>query len=192
MVSMRGGLAVGELLRILRERRGLSLRQLATQSGFSPSFISQVEKGQASPSINSLEKIAAVLDVTLAEFFTDAEGSGPHIIAAGRRQNLTSSWSRARIEALGPTGPGHRLRPLLITFAPGGQSGKEPAAALQEEFALIFEGQITLVLGDFEYQLGRGDAVTIPPAVPHRWLNTSQDPAQVVLVTAQPQEILRG
>lgn len=186
MVSTRSGLAVGDLLRVLRERRGLSLRQLATRSGFSPSFISQVEKGQASPSINSLEKIAAVLDVTLAEFFTDSEGSGPRIVTAGERQNLTSSWSRARIEALGPTGPGHQLRPLLITFAPGGQSGKGPMAVSEEEFAIVFEGEISLLLGDAVHHLSRGDAVTIPPAVPHRWLNTSREPVQVLLVTARP------
>ena len=186
MVNTRGAVAVGELVRTLRERRGLSLRQLATQSGFSPSFISQVEKGQASPSITSLEKIAAVLEVTLAEFFTDAEDSGPRIVTAGQRPNLTSSWSRARVEALGPTGPGHQLRPLLITFEPGGQSGKEPASAFQEEFAFVSEGEITLTLGETVHHLGRGDAVTIPPSTPHRWVNTSREPAQVVLVTARP------
>ena len=60
---------VGKVIRRLRDRTGLSVRGLASKSGFSPSFISQVELGQASPSIASLEKIASALDVTLGEFF---------------------------------------------------------------------------------------------------------------------------
>jgi transcriptional regulator with XRE-family HTH domain len=60
---------VGELVRELREARRLSVRALAAQAGFSPSFISQVENEQASPSIASLERIATALGVTLVEFF---------------------------------------------------------------------------------------------------------------------------
>jgi transcriptional regulator with XRE-family HTH domain len=60
---------LGDMLRQHRESIGLSVRTLATKAGFSPSFISQVENGLASPSIGSLEKIAACLDVTLSELF---------------------------------------------------------------------------------------------------------------------------
>ncbi len=65
---------VGEHVRRLRTDGGLSLRALAGQTGFSPSFISQLENGQVSPSISSMERIAEALGVTLGEFFVAAAG----------------------------------------------------------------------------------------------------------------------
>ena len=67
--------AVGDLVRRLREQRGLTLRALAAATDFSPSFISQLENGLVSPSIDSMERIANTLGVTLGEFFASL-GSG--------------------------------------------------------------------------------------------------------------------
>src|SRR5512147_636526 len=95
--------AVGELVRRLREQRGLSLRALAARTDFSPSFISQLENGQVSPSIYSMEKIAAALGVSLAAFFADVgTAKGGLVTRAKQRGRLSSSWSHAAIEALGP------------------------------------------------------------------------------------------
>ena len=63
---------IGEHIRRLRLRRHVSMRAFAAQTGFSPSFISQLENGQVSPSLGSLQKIAEALGVTLGEFFAAA------------------------------------------------------------------------------------------------------------------------
>lgn len=81
---------VRDAVRRLREARGLSVRTLASKCGFSASFISQVELGQASPSIASLDRIAAALGVTLGEFFQAVTPSGPSIIRAAERQVMQS------------------------------------------------------------------------------------------------------
>jgi transcriptional regulator with XRE-family HTH domain len=114
---------VGERLRQLRIGRGLSVRTLAAKAGFSPSFISQVEHDQVSPSIASLERMAAVLGVTLGGFFTEPPPSPVLVVRVAERQELTSAWSRATIEALGPAGGTRTLDPIMITLAPGGRSG---------------------------------------------------------------------
>src|SRR5581483_3550940 len=119
---------LGEMVRLLREKSHLSVRTLANKAGFSPSFISQVENGQASPSIASLERIASALGVTLGEFFRTAELSLPSIVKASERRALQSQWSRARLEALAQAGIGSKLEPVMITIAPGGSSGKRPHA----------------------------------------------------------------
>ena len=176
-------LHVGERLRQLRAGRGLSVRTLATRAGFSPSFISQVEHGQVSPSIASLERIAAVLGVTLGGFFTEPSPSPVAVVQAMDRQELTSAWSRAKIEALGPAGGTRRLEPIMITLAAGGRTGTRLHATLAEQFALVWDGEVTLTLPESTYTLRQGDAVSLAAETPHQWENTGSSPARVLIVS---------
>ena len=163
----------------------MSLRGLATQTGFSPSFMSQVENGQVSPSINSMEKIAAALGVTLGEFFVAAsEGEGGLVVRADDRQVLGSGWSNADIEALISPGSTARLEAILITLRPGGRSAKHPYPHPREEFAFVLQGRVVLVLGPEEHRLRRGDATTILPGELRLWRNESAAPAKVMVVTS--------
>src|SRR5439155_2862935 len=97
MATTSAQIQVGELLRRIREKRGVSLRTLADKSGFSPSFISQVENGQASPSIASLEKIVGALDVTLVQFFQAGELRSSAVVPVAQRPRIESGWSKAYI-----------------------------------------------------------------------------------------------
>ena len=93
---------VGERIRQLRLGLGMSVRTLATKTGFSPSLISQVENGQVTPSIASLERIAMALGVSLGKFFAEPDARAVGLVRASARQKLTSTWSPVSIEALGP------------------------------------------------------------------------------------------
>lgn len=181
---------VGGIIHALRTGRGLSLRTLATRSGFSPSFISQVEHGQASPSIASLEKIAAALGVTLSEFFARepvaADPPSCTIVRAADRPELTSGWSRATLEALGPTGAGRTMGPVMLTLEPDGRSGDRAAAHGGYEFAIVWDGNVRVTLGDTEHRLTTGDAVTFRSAMPNRWENVGPTSARVLIVVAHP------
>lgn len=174
---------LGELVRDLRSRQGLSLRTLATRAGFSPSFVSQIERGQASPSISSLERLAHALGVTLGEFFRPVATA--RVTRLGERAELTSLWSHAQIEALGPAGPGRALESMMITLAPGGQSGGRPKSHGGDEFAFVFEGMVRLTLDAEVHDLARGDAATFAAEIPHRWENVGPEPARIVVVSTQ-------
>lgn len=176
---------VGHRLRELRVAKNLSIRTLATHAGFSASFISQVERGQASPSIDSLERIANALGVTLGDIFVTKIDPCPAVVGARERPSLSSSWSRARVEALGPVAAGQKLASIMVTFDPGGRSGTRLQRHPHDEFVIVFEGQILLKLRETEHYLERGDAVTIPAGLEHGWSNVSLEPAQVVMVTSR-------
>jgi transcriptional regulator with XRE-family HTH domain len=177
--------AVGEHVRRLRHQAGMSVRKLARESGFSPSFMSQVENGQVSPSISSMEKIATAVGVTLGDFFAAVSGAdGGLIVRVGERQALSSGWSAAEIEALSAPGPRVRLEALLITLRPGGRSGKHPYAHDREEFAFVIRGEAMLTLGPEEHRLGRGDAATIRPGELRLWRNAARSPVQVLIVSS--------
>jgi len=174
---------VGDHLRDVRTRRGLSVRALAARAGCSPSFISQVEHGQASPSISSLERLVQALGMTLGDFFRT--NAPPAVVRSYERTALTHAWSRAQVEALAPAGAGRALEPLLITLEPGGQSDSQPYAPGGDEFAFICEGDVQLTVSETVHRLTRGDAATFSGERPHRWENVGREPARIVVVSAR-------
>jgi len=178
---------VGARLRQFREQRRVSLRKLAKLTEFSPSFISQVENGQASPSIGSLERIAGSLGITLGEFFTaPAQGGDSGLVVRGRgRSQITSSWSIAQIEALGPLGGDRALESVLITLESGGRSGKRPQAHAMEQFVFVLSGKVRLRVDDSAYVLKAGDAVTILRRQERLWENAGPAPARILVVSAR-------
>jgi transcriptional regulator with XRE-family HTH domain len=176
-------ISLGEAVRQLRERRHMSLRTLAERTGFSASFMSQVENSQASPSISSLEKIAAALGVTLGQFFNAAETHTPAVTRVDQRPTIKAEWSKADLEALGGDATA-RLEPVVVTLHPGGSSGKHARSVANEQFALVLEGEVGLVLGEEpEQMLSTGDAVTIRPALPRAWRNASEAITRILVVT---------
>lgn len=177
--------SVGEAVRQLRENLRISVRTLASQAGFSPSFISQVENGQASPSISSLERIASALGVTLGEFFNALEPREAAVTRVSDRRQLTSGWSKAKIESLGPSGPGVAMEPVLVTLGPGGSSGKHAAAQSHEEFVFVLAGEVNLTLAGEEVLLRVGDSVTVPPGQALRLQNRGTSPVRMIIVSAR-------
>lgn len=176
--------AVGDLVRRLREQRGLSLRALATATDFSPSFISQLENGQVSPSVASMERIARSLGVTLGEFFSSLGSSeGGVVIRAADRVLLQSEWSNAAIEALSPMSRNRLIEPFLITIEPGGKTGKHPTGQARGEFAFVVEGDVELTLGPDTYRLAEGDAATVLRGELRRWTNTGTRRARVLVIS---------
>lgn len=183
---------VGDAVRRLRAAQRLSVRTLASKSGFSASFISQVELGQASPSIASLDRIAAALGVSLGEFFQQTATTGPAIIKSTERHALQSKWSHARIETLAPSSAGNSVEAILVTLRTGGASGARLHAHETDLFAMVLDGKVLLSLQDAAHTLVRGDAVTIPAGVRHRWQNRSAKPAVILKVTARLHPTLAG
>lgn len=169
-------------MRQLRARAGLSARALGSRTGFSASFISQLENGLVSPSIGSMQKIAAALGVTLGEFFTAAgEGATGTIVRARDRAGFESNWSSAELQLLGAS---RRLEAVLITLDPGGRSGKHPGSGHDHgEFAFVLKGPLGLTLGPDRHVLRTGDSVIFLPGELRLWENPARASARLMLVT---------
>jgi transcriptional regulator with XRE-family HTH domain len=174
--------ALGAQVRRLRRKLGISLRGFAEKTGFSPSFISQLENGTVSPSLASLEKIADALGVALRDFFVPPRDDRALIIRRDERQHVTSAWSHARIEALGVAG--QRLAAMMVVLEPDGHSGKHPRPQPREEFAFVAEGQVSLTLGEEQHLLRDGDSAVIPAGADRLWVNTSAKRCRILLVSA--------
>jgi transcriptional regulator with XRE-family HTH domain len=175
---------IGQHVRRLRRRAGLTVRALGRRTDFSASFISQLENGLVSPSIGSMQKIAAALGVTLGEFFTTAgEGASGMIVRATERTRFASHWSSAELES---AGMGRRLEATVIHLSPGGRSGKHPYGhETAEDYAFVLKGPVTLILGPDRHALRTGDAVCFHPGELRLWENQGRSAARLLFISVR-------
>ena len=164
---------VGNRIRALREAMGYSLRDLADRSGVSAPMLSQVERGETSPTLAVARKIAAGLELTLSQLLRLDEGSHAVITRDGRRRRYQHGGHR--YEELTPPLPGlradvslHELKPGKATAQAGDPPIHEPGS---RETAVVLEGELTLVLDGARHDLRSGDSVTFDADLPHHFLN---------------------
>lgn len=167
--ALAGAPGVGETLRALRGERGLSLRALASRSGLSPSFLSQVERGLTDPSISSLRRLAEALDATMLALLgepADAPG-GERIVRRQLRRRVAMPDSGLVNELLSSE-HARRLDVRIATLEPGAATAATSRSHPGEEFLLVVEGQLALTVDGEELDLYAGDAITLDATVPHR------------------------
>jgi transcriptional regulator with XRE-family HTH domain len=176
---------LGERLHKLRSERRLSLRDLADQSGLTASFISQVERGRASPSIASLARLAKVLEVSVGHFFDPTPQAGRFV---GRNQRRTIVLrGLGEVDEYITADPAGRLQVAISTFEVDGRSAEAPFVhESEEECVLVLEGRLEVAVGEDSYVLEAGDAVTYSPQTPHIARNIGPGPAKVVFVMTPP------
>src|SRR5436305_9476658 len=100
--------AVGGRIKLLREGMNLSLRDLAERSGVSAQMLSQVERGETSPTLAVAERIAAGLELTLSQLLRLDEGDGVNLVRTGERRDGGVAAYGHRFEVLTPPLPGLR------------------------------------------------------------------------------------
>jgi XRE family transcriptional regulator, regulator of sulfur utilization len=174
---------LGAALRQLRARQHLSLRTLAERTGFSPSFLSQVENGQSSPSLSSIEKITAALGLTLGEFFQSMQVSNAAAVLEHARREWHLQWLQAHVETIGLPGEATSLAAFIVTMDAGGSSGAQPHSPPFDEFAYVLEGHVTLTMNTEHRKLRVGEGILLRAGQSRHWENTNASRARVLLVS---------
>jgi DNA-binding transcriptional MerR regulator/quercetin dioxygenase-like cupin family protein len=171
---------VGEKLRLLRAARGDTLRQVAERTGLSPSYINSVERSLSSPSIASLQKLAAAFDTNVLALLGDAEQAPDTPLIRHDQRPILDSSHGVTIEDLSTARSG--LEPLVFTIQPGaGSDGALSHAG--EEVLYVLEGALRLRLdGDTDYDLEPGDAMSFESPRSHQFSNVGSAPAVVFWV----------
>jgi transcriptional regulator with XRE-family HTH domain len=176
---------LGGRLRWLRRSQKLTLRELAERASVTESFLSQVERGVASPSVASLQRIAHGLGLSIAELFATGSNAGRVVRMADRRR-VEYRGLHAIDEFVTPA-TATRLQVILSTIEPGGGTGDEPYThESDEEVVLVLEGELDLWVADEHYHLDAGDAITYSSRLPHRNENRGSVPARVVFSLTPP------
>ena len=176
---------VGERLRAVRHLRRATLRTVASRAGLSESFLSQVERGRASASIASLQRIAGALGVTVADLF---EPNGPLRPRVLRRQERPAlAFGILGHKFLLTPKPLNHLEVFAGELDPGGSTGDEPYAhGDSEELFIVISGVVHLQLGSELYQMGPGDSIDYRSSTPHRASNVGEERAEVLWIISPP------
>jgi len=178
--------ALGNDVRALRKSKGLTLNELALKVNRSVGFLSQVERGLSSPSIDDLRALAAALDVPTSWFFMSDEVDPRErgtIVRADSRRALGTRETGIVEELLSPD-LGGSFEMFRSEFQPGA-SMTDAVLRETEESGTIISGQLDLWIGDELFKLKTGDTFRFFNK-PYRWKNPSSEPTVIVWVVSPP------
>jgi transcriptional regulator with XRE-family HTH domain len=194
------GTGLGPRLRLVREERGISVRELARQVGCSPSLISQVERGLSVPSVGVLYSLATVLRCSLDYLLFGADqprdGAAVPVPVVARAdapvrdivqradgRPIIDLASGVRWERLTPFSD-NRVDFLEVVYAPGGHSTDERRPLRHEgrEYGVILRGTLQANVGFESYELGPGDSIAFDSSVPHEYWNRSDAPVHAIWI----------
>jgi transcriptional regulator with XRE-family HTH domain len=177
---------VGVRVRSLREAMNLSLRDLAERSGVSAPMLSQVERGDTSPTLAVAQKIAAGLDLTLSQLLRLDEDR--HVVVVRAGEGRTRKRRGHRVEELSPPLPGQRADVSIHTLAPRAATGGPGDPPLHEpgsrETAVVLEGGVELFIDGRRHELAEGDSVTFDADLPHHFENNGSAETRFIAIVA--------
>ena len=175
---------IGKRLREARIRQGLVIDDVASASGLSRAYISQVETGKASPSIQTVQKLAATLGVSVSSLFVD-DHAGCTVIREAERLHVhfgeptNVEDERRVIQFLSP--PGRQLE-LVVVEIPARSSAMDKAHTHEgEEVCHVLEGRIEVSYGDEIHPLSAGDSIHWDSRIAHVIRNPADVPAKIII-----------
>ena len=181
--------AVGARVKALRDSAGLSLRDLSERSGVSAPMLSQVERGETSPTLTVAARIASGLELRLSQLLRLDEEGAVTVVRADQRQRGGNRRRGHSFEVLTSSQPGQRAELSRHTLAPAGATGAPDDPPMHEpgsrETALVERGSVVLVCDGQRYELADGDCVTFDADLPHHFENPrTEDAAFLAVVSA--------
>jgi transcriptional regulator with XRE-family HTH domain len=179
--------SIGSRLRVLRQERELSQRALAEQAGVSPNAISLIERDEISPSVATLQRLAAALGVKMSYFFDDATVSSVVYSRAGTRTQVSSGG--VTIEGLGARLRDQQLEPFHLTLDPHADAGDHQVAHTGQEFVCCYRGPVEYEINGTTYVLNAGDYLLFEADLPHYWRNPGDQTAELLLILRAPEPL---
>lgn len=179
---------IGARVKALREASVLSLRDLAARSGVSAPMLSQVERGETSPTLTVAARIAAGLELRLSQLLRLDEGDSVTVVRTKQRQRGGNARRGHSFEVLTAAQPGQRAELSRHALAPGGATGAVDDPPMHEpgsrETALIERGGVELLCDGQRYELHEGDCVTFDADLPHHFENPGSEEAAFLAVVS--------
>ncbi len=181
--------AIGRRIRELRIHQGKKLKDLSKKVGVTASFLSQVERGIAVPSISSLKKISDALNISITSLFDEKEEKktardfSPVVRKSERKILHPSRGVTYHLLSRNLQG---KIEFLLAIYDAGASTGNEPYSHRGEECALVLKGKLEVQIGSFAYTLGKDDSISFSCEIPHRVRNVGKVPAVSIWCITPP------
>lgn len=181
---------VGIKLKLARQTKGLTLKELASRSRCSESLLSKAENGKALPSLPLIHRLVRVLETNISWLFDETEPEDTPVFRAGERpvvtlDNRPGDGAGVSFERIIPYKGGHLLQSTIHHIDVGGKSG-EAITHEGEETGYVLRGRIDLILDGVVHNLRAGDAFCFRSHVPHSYRNTGDEPASILWTCTPP------
>ncbi len=184
---------LGDKVRALRKKYGMTQKELAEQVGLTPSFISQLEKNLISPSLDSLLKLSEKLNTQPIYFLMDRQ-DGPlqkMVINPAERRNMQLQGMKStdvKLQLLISDTLNRRMEPYLLTLRRGARIDGHFFSHRGDEFAFVMEGELEAEIQGEKKIIREGDSIYIGPTAPARWVNVGKGEAVLLWVLSPPRE----
>jgi len=178
----------GERIRKVRDRRGLTMKEVAQKVGISESMVSQIERDRVSPSLDTLLTMAEVLQIDLEYLFQNYKKSHQvSIVRADERNQVIREQVRyEQLSRFSDSTEEHALEAFLLTIEPGSEKGDQEYGHPGRELGFLMEGEGVLYYGKEEYHLKSGDSLSFSSDIPHRLKNTGTKALKALWVITPP------
>jgi len=186
-------LRIGEKIRELREKRGLSLQDMANRTGYTSALLSQVENHLISPPLGALIKIAKALEVKVGTFFGEEPRESYAIVRRDERKHISRYASKEGVsygysyESLGFDKKDRQMEPFLVTLEPATVKSEKLSTHDGEEFIFVLEGEMEAILGGHKDVLHPGDCIYYDSTIPHKVQCHRDIPTKILAVIWAPQ-----
>lgn len=173
---------IGAKIKRLRLSNQLTLEELANRSELTKGFLSQLERDLTSPSIATLENILEALGTNLKDFFSEDEDEQ---IVFSKDDFFENTQDDYKISYIIPNAQKNEMEPILIELKEDKKSMKiDPHDG--EEFGYVIQGKVTLVNGEEEYDVKKGETFYLKGNLPHYIINKNDTLAKVIWVSTPP------
>lgn len=176
---------LGQRLRVIRERSGISQRALAKKVDIPNSTISLIESGKTNPSVGSLRKILDGIPVSLSEFFAFEPEPERQIFYAAE-ELVEIGKGKVSLRQVGATLFGRAMMLLKETYEPGADTGRVMYGHEGEEGGIVVSGRIEITVGEERKILGPGDAYYFDSRLPHRFRQVGPEPCHLFSACTPP------
>ncbi|GGA79817.1 helix-turn-helix domain-containing protein [Ornithinibacillus halotolerans] len=172
---------LGLKVKQLRKQKKLTLKKIAEETNLSISFLSQLENGKSSATLESLKKISETLGVNPSYFFNDGEEK-----IASIQGNLDMSMLKKGgfvYHDLTRNMADPLFTPILVVINAGETKGN-PLSHKGQEFLYVLEGTLTVIINNEELQLKPNESIFFDSTQLHYWLNKTEKPVKFLCISA--------
>jgi transcriptional regulator with XRE-family HTH domain len=184
----------GEKIRAIREKKKMTLREVAQRAEVTESLISQIERNRVSPAIDTLMRIAGILDVDLEYLFRDFKKTkAVNLVRHNERNRIVMQGST--YEQLSRTAGAdgeHGMEAYYIEIAPGGEKGSREYGHRGTELGIILNGSGEFTFGTETYQLRQGDSISYESDIPHLLRNRGKSRLRAIWITTPPKMFFKN
>jgi len=175
---------IGSLVRSHRTQAGLTQTALAAKAGVTKGFVSQLERDEATPSIDTLRRLAAAFAVPI--FYLMPGLVRPNgVVHSNERKIIRLSPNHVSYELLTPDLKG-QIEMIRMVLPPGGSSCTEPLGHPGEEVAVILRGSVKMHIGPETFELTSGDSIRFDCTIPHRLVNEGAEEMELISAITPP------